>query len=54
MCKVSRGNPVTVWQNLAESYGLAEYGRLWQIAADWGLVTGLDRWAYVRCYGVVP
>ena len=33
MYRVLRGDPVTAWQNLAEFYDLAEYGRL--RSRDW-------------------
>ena len=45
--RVSQSNPVTAQQNLVE------FSRLPHIAADYGLVTGLDRWVYIRSYIII-
>ena len=42
MYRVLQGNPITAQQNLVEFYDLVEYGTLWYIAVDYGLVTILD------------
>ena len=42
-----------IWQNSMVWQNMADCGRLWQIAAKCGLMTGPGRWVCARYYGVV-